>query len=92
MRQLYPMERASVRDGPWLPFDNGPNGVNTLAEPLWIDSTGQRVAVVGFPVGALHVSVNESEWLHEQENYNMVNHWELKVKESKAKRNWYVLK
>ena len=60
MRQLYPMELMEVRDGPWLPFDNGPNGVNTLAEPLWIDSTGQRVAVVGSPAGALHVSVNES--------------------------------
>ena len=28
MRQLWPLNRASLETGPYYPFDNGPNGVN----------------------------------------------------------------
>jgi hypothetical protein len=35
MRQLWPLNRASLETGPWYPFDNGPNGVGTkILHPL----------------------------------------------------------
>ena len=36
MRQLWPLNRASLETGPFFPFDNGPNGVNTLVAPQWL--------------------------------------------------------
>lgn len=36
MRQLWPLNRASLETGPYYPFDNGPNGVNTLVAPQWL--------------------------------------------------------
>lgn len=36
MRQLWPLERASLEVGPYYPFDNGPNGLNTLVGTQWI--------------------------------------------------------
>ena len=36
MRQLWPLNRASLETGPFYPFDNGPNGVNTLVAPQWL--------------------------------------------------------
>lgn len=36
MRQLWPLDAASWETGPFYPFDNGPNGLNTLVSPQWM--------------------------------------------------------
>ncbi len=36
MRQLWPLDAASWETGPYYPFDNGPNGLNTLISPQWM--------------------------------------------------------
>ena len=33
MRQLWPLNRASLETGPWYPFDNGPNGKTLTLNP-----------------------------------------------------------
>lgn len=57
MRQLWPLNRASLETGPWYPFDNGPNGVNTLVGPQWLTSQGLLV-MTDPDTPFLHVGMN----------------------------------
>ena len=50
MRQLWPLNRASLEIGPHLPFDNGPNGVNTLVGPQWLTRYSFRCAEISGPL------------------------------------------
>ncbi|KAK9806886.1 hypothetical protein WJX72_006324 [[Myrmecia] bisecta] len=43
MRQLWPLNRASLEVGPFLPADNGVNGCNTLLGAQWMTSHGLLV-------------------------------------------------
>lgn len=45
IRQIWPVNHASLETGPWYPFDNGANGVNTLLGSHWMTSTGLLVTV-----------------------------------------------
>lgn len=57
MAQFWPLERAMFEVGPFLPFDNGPNGINTLVHPAWISSRGLAV-VAAEDTPYLHVGLN----------------------------------
>ncbi|CAL5223288.1 g5776 [Coccomyxa viridis] len=57
MRQLWPLNRASLETGPFYPFDNGPNGVNTLVAPQWLTSQGLLV-MTDPDTPFLHVGMN----------------------------------
>ncbi|KAK9907636.1 hypothetical protein WJX75_007337 [Coccomyxa subellipsoidea] len=57
MRQLWPLNRASLETGPYYPFDNGPNGVNTLVAPQWLTSQGLLV-MTDPDTPFLHVGMN----------------------------------
>lgn len=41
MRQLWPVDAACLEIGPFYQFDNGPNGVNTLLDPTWVNTNGK---------------------------------------------------
>lgn len=57
MRQLWPLNLASWEVGPWYPFDNGPNGLNTLIGAQWVTSSG--LLVIADPrTPTLHVGMN----------------------------------
>lgn len=45
MRQLWPLNLASLEIGPLTPFDNGPNGINTTVGNAWVTSSGLAVHV-----------------------------------------------
>lgn len=45
IRQVWPVDHAALEVGPWYPFDNGPNGVNTLVGPHWMTSHGLLVSI-----------------------------------------------
>eukprot|EP00889_Picochlorum_renovo_P003452 jgi/Picre1/30482/NNA_005846.t1 len=45
IRQIWPLNDASLEVGPWYAFDNGPNGVNNLVGAHWITSCGLLVSV-----------------------------------------------
>jgi len=45
IRQMWPLNDASLEVGPWYAFDNGPNGVNTLLGAHWVTSRGLLVSV-----------------------------------------------
>ncbi len=34
--QHWPLDGAALEVGPWFPFDNGPNGTNTLLGDHWM--------------------------------------------------------
>jgi hypothetical protein len=36
MRQHWPLNLGAFEVGPFFPFDNGPNGLNTLTSPHWV--------------------------------------------------------
>lgn len=57
IRQVWPLNGAALEVGPWLAFDNGPNGVNTLLGPHWMTSCGLLVAVDP-NIPFLHVGMN----------------------------------
>ena len=57
MRQHWPLNSGCWEVGPHYPFDNGPNGVNTLVSNNWVSSKG--VAVLCDPdTPYLHVGLN----------------------------------
>lgn len=43
MRQHWPLNLGAFEVGPFLPFDNGPNGLNTLLAAQWMTSRGLLV-------------------------------------------------
>ena len=45
IRQIWPLNDASLEVGPWYAFDNGPNGVNNLLGAQWMTSCGLLVSV-----------------------------------------------
>jgi hypothetical protein len=45
IRQIWPLNDASLEVGPWYAFDNGPNGVNNLLGAHWMTSQGLLVSV-----------------------------------------------
>ena len=57
MRQHWPLNSGCWEVGPHYPFDNGPNGVNTLVSTHWVSSAG--AAVLCDPdTPYLHVGLN----------------------------------
>ena len=57
MRQHWPLNSGCWEVGPHYPFDNGPNGVNTLVSTHWVSSRG--AAVLCDPdTPYLHVGLN----------------------------------
>ena len=57
MRSHWPLENGCWEIGPQMPFDNGPNGLNTLVSTHWVTSKG--VAVVADPdTPYFHVGLN----------------------------------
>ena len=57
MRQHWPLNLGCWEVGPHYPFDNGPNGVNTLVSTHWVTSGG--LAVLADPdIPYLHVGLN----------------------------------
>ena len=57
MRQHWPLNEGCWEVGPFYPFDNGPNGVNTLLHPHWVTTTGLLV-VANPDTPYLHVGMN----------------------------------
>eukprot|EP00897_Mesotaenium_endlicherianum_P009994 jgi/Mesen1/9022/ME000565S08339 len=43
MKQHWPLNLGAFEVGPFFPFDNGPNGTNTLLAPQWMTSRGLLV-------------------------------------------------
>ena len=57
MKQHWPLNLGCWEVGPHYPFDNGPNGINTLVSTHWVTSDG--LAVVADPdTPYLHVGLN----------------------------------
>ncbi|OUS49434.1 hypothetical protein BE221DRAFT_50160, partial [Ostreococcus tauri] len=57
MAQHWPLNEGCMEIGPHYPFDNGPNGLNTLVSSHWVTSKG--VAVVADPdTPYFHVGLN----------------------------------
>jgi len=57
MRQHWPLNRGAWEVGPHYPFDNGPNGLNTLVGHHWVASGG-GLACVDPDTPYLHVGLN----------------------------------
>ncbi|CAI5973838.1 unnamed protein product [Closterium sp. NIES-64] len=57
MRQHWPLNRGQFEMGPFFPFDNGPNGTNTLLAPQWMTSRGLLV-LANPDTPFLHVGLN----------------------------------
>ena len=57
MRQHWPLNAASWDVGPHYPFDNGPNGLNTLVGHHWVTSGGALV-MTDPDTPYLHVGMN----------------------------------
>ena len=57
MRQLWPLNGATWELGPYVPFDNGPTGLNTLVAPQFTTSSG-LLALVDPDTPFLHVGMN----------------------------------
>lgn len=57
MCQRWPLETASLDLGPFYPFDNGPNGVCTLADPTIISTSGIMLNVDD-ESSCLHIGLN----------------------------------
>lgn len=45
MHQQWPLEKLSFELSPFYPFDNGPTGVNTLADPTLISTSGLFIKI-----------------------------------------------
>lgn len=57
MKQHWPLNLGCWEVGPHYPFDNGPNGINTLVSTHWVTSEG--LAVIADPdTPYLHVGLN----------------------------------
>lgn len=57
MAQHWPLNEGCIEIGPHYPFDNGPNGLNTLVSSHWVTSKG--IAVVADPdTPYFHVGLN----------------------------------
>ena len=57
MKQHWPLNRGCWEVGPYYPFDNGPNGVNTLIHPHWV-TTGGLLVIANPDTPYLHVGMN----------------------------------
>eukprot|EP00793_Prasinoderma_coloniale_P001901 PRCOL_00007264-RA len=57
IKQAWPLNEACLEVGPYYPFDNGPNGVNTLCGNQWVTSAGLLV-MVDADTPFLHVGMN----------------------------------
>ncbi|GJP81436.1 hypothetical protein CLOP_g11587, partial [Closterium sp. NIES-67] len=57
MRQHWPLNRGQFELGPFFPFDNGPNGNNTLLAAQWMTSRGLLV-LANPDTPFLHVGLN----------------------------------
>ncbi len=57
MHQKWPLESMSIEFGPFYPFDNGPTGVNTLADPTLLSTSG-LVLKVDDTSPCLHLGLN----------------------------------
>ena len=57
MKQHWPLNLGCWEVGPHYPFDNGPNGINTLVATHWVTSTGLAV-LVDPDTPYLHVGLN----------------------------------
>jgi hypothetical protein len=60
IKQAWPLNDACLEVGPYYPFDNGPNGVNTLCGNQWVTSNGLLV-MVDADTPFLHVGMNAIE-------------------------------
>jgi myogenesis-regulating glycosidase len=47
VNQLYPLNKMSQWEAPFLTWDNGPTGVGNIVTPLWLTSTGVALLVDG---------------------------------------------
>ena len=76
MRQLWPLNRASLETGPFFPFDNGPNGVNTLVAPQWLTRwvplSHADCIFSGLQVQAFHVCTTKAS---KQTSHQSVDCW-----------------
>lgn len=57
MKQHWPLNKGCWEVGPYYPFDNGPNGLNTLLSPHWMASSG-LLAMADPDTPYLHVGLN----------------------------------
>ena len=57
MKQHWPLNNGCWEVGPFMPFDNGPNGINTLIHPHWVTTSGLLV-VANPDTPFLHVGMN----------------------------------
>lgn len=60
MYQHWPLDKGNWELGPCYPFDNGPTGLCTLAEPAFVSSSGLALAVEEAASPCLHVGLNAS--------------------------------
>lgn len=60
MYQHWPLDKGNWELGPAYPFDNGPTGLCTLAEPAFVSSSGLALAVDEAASPCLHVGLNAS--------------------------------
>jgi hypothetical protein len=68
MRQLWPLNKASLETGPFYPFDHGPMGLNTLVAPQWVTSNGLLV-MMDPDTPFLHVGMNGPEHENGRRSY-----------------------
>ncbi|OSX72663.1 hypothetical protein BU14_0415s0007 [Porphyra umbilicalis] len=60
MYQHWPLDKANWELGPFYPFDNGPAGLCTLADPSFVSSSGLALTVDEVATPCLHVGLNAS--------------------------------
>lgn len=64
INQLWPLERISLWEAPFITWDNGPAGLGNIQTPAWVTATGVAVVVeppsngliVGFNAPAAHLT------------------------------------
>lgn len=57
LNQLWPLERGKIENGPFYPFDHGPNGVGNVVGTHWVSSDGALI-FADPNTDLLHVGVN----------------------------------
>lgn len=57
VNQLWPLEKASLWESPFITWDNGPTGLCCVLEPRWITSTGAAI-ILDSVTDQTHVGFN----------------------------------
>lgn len=57
IHQIWPLERASLWEAPFITWDNGPTGLSCIQSPSWITATGVALLVES-PTDQLRVGLN----------------------------------